>query len=122
MRAMIQNLTRRDGGTEQAGRALLVSVALCLGVALCGGCQRKIEEANLRVIKPEMTTKEVESILGAPTRVETVSEAPSEAIKTLRVTRFVYEQNGKKIELTFVGDRLVEGPGKGIPAIEGKLK
>ena len=116
MSALFKNLTQRHAGTQRT-----CALALCLcGMLLCG-CQRKIQESNLGAIKPEMTTKEVESILGAPTRVETVSEPPAEAIKTLRVTRIVYEQNGKKIELTFVGDRLVEGPAKGAPAIEGKL-
>lgn len=99
--------------------------SLILGIALAlltlGGCERKITGANLKAVKPDMTSKEVESILGSPSRVQTVSEPPAEAIKTLRVTRYVYEQNGKQIELTFVGDRLVEGPAKGIPAISGTI-
>ncbi len=118
------NLTQRHRDTEKTGEKhfLFTSVSLCLCVMLLGAaCGRKIKESNLSAIKPEMTTKEVESILGAPNRIESVSEQPTEAIKTLSVTRFVYEQNGKKIELTFVGDRLVEGPAKGAPAIKGKL-
>ncbi|MCX6968116.1 MAG: hypothetical protein NTZ46_10150 [Verrucomicrobia bacterium] len=83
-------------------------------------CGRKIKESNLNVLKPEMTTKEVESILGAPTRVEIDSELVSKEVKTLPRFRYVYVQNGQKIELLFFGDRLAETK-KGIPAIEGKL-
>ena len=99
---------------------LLIVLALFTTAAF-NACERKITNANLHAVKPDMTTKEVESILGAPNKIETVSEPPAEAIKTLRVTRHVYEQNGKKIELTFVGDRLVEGPAKGTPAITGTI-
>ena len=84
---------------------MLVVSATCL----LGGCERKISDANLKVIRPDMTTKEVESILGAPTRIETKPDLVSREVKTLPVTRYVYEQNGKKIELTFVGDRLGSG-------------
>ena len=74
-----------------------------------------------------MTTKEVESILGAPDRIHAGPELVSREVKTLPVTRYVYEQDGKKIELVFVGDRLATGPAKGgtpinsAPAIEGKI-
>jgi hypothetical protein len=95
--------------------------AVIMALLALSGCERKISEANLQVVKPDMTTKEVESVLGTPTKVETVSEPPAEAIKTLHVTRYIYVQDGKKIELTFVGDRLVEGPAKGAPAISGTI-
>jgi len=88
---------------------------------LLGGCQRKIKEANLRVLKPDMTAKEVESILGAPTRIEVGPEITRDP-QTLLVTRHVYEQNGKKIELRFVGDHLATGSVNDTPLIEGKLK
>ena len=123
MRAMINNLTRRHGGREKAGRScfLFAAVALCFCGLLLGGCQRKIKEANLRVLKPDMTAKEVESILGAPTRIEVGPEITRDP-QTLLVTRHVYEQNGKKIELRFVGDRLATGSVNDTPLIEGKLK
>ena len=98
---------------------LLLSVVLAS--AACGACERKIAESNLRTVKPDMTTKEVESILGTPNRVKAGPELVSREVKTLPVTRYVYEQNGEKFELTFVGDRLAEGPIKGIPSIEGKI-
>ena len=80
---------------------------LAVAAACCfSACEREITDANLELIKPDMTTKEVESILGTPTRIVTVSEPSAEAVKTLAVVRYIYEQKGKKIELTFIGDRL----------------
>ena len=93
--------------------AVLVSFA-------CSACDRKITQANLQAIKPDMTAKEVESILGAPNRIETGPEITRDP-QTLLITRHVYEQNGKKIELRFVGDRLATGSINGTPAIEGKF-
>ena len=123
----MRNLTRRHEGTKKAGKTciLLAAASLCLCGLLLSGCQRKIKEENLQVLRPEMTTKEVESILGAPTRIEVGPELVTREVKTLPKTRYVYEQNGKKIELDFIGDRLAEGApnptGKPLPAIEGKL-
>ena len=90
-------------------------------MATLSACQRKIHESNLRVLKPDMTTKEVESILGAPNRIESVTEITRDP-QILLVTRHVYEQNGKKIELRFVGDHLATGSVNDKPLIEGKLK
>jgi len=46
--------------------------ALALGMT---ACERRLTDANLSHIKPEMTTKEVEAILGSPMRVEATPEA-----------------------------------------------
>jgi hypothetical protein len=102
----------------------LFTLAFAAFVALLAltGCERKISEANLNAVKPDMTTKEVESILGAPTRVESAPELVSQEVKTTPVTRYVYEQNGKKIELLFFGDRLGTGAKNGVPAMTGTLK
>ncbi len=83
-------------------------------------CDQYLTDANLREVKTEMTTKEVESILGPPRRVEGVQNAPSlsgllnsseQKTPTERqpVTRYIYEQDGRKVELTFAGDRLIPG-------------
>ena len=98
---------------------LLLSIAVAL--TSFGACQRKIGAANLNAVKPDMTSKEVESILGAPTHVETGPELVSSEPKTLLVTRQIYEQDGKKIELRFVGDRLATGSVNGVPAVTGSL-
>ncbi|MEI8233061.1 MAG: hypothetical protein WCH57_00065 [Verrucomicrobiota bacterium] len=99
----------------------LFAMLVLLAMAALGACERKITDANLHAVKPDMTTKEVESILGAPNKIETVSEPPAEAVKTISVTRYIYVQNGKKIELTFVGDRLGTGSKNGTPAITGTI-
>lgn len=87
--------------------ALLISL---LGLTACG---QRITNANLAHVKSDMSTKEVESILGPPTRTDTPPELKSEEVKTLPVTRYYYEQNGKTVELLFVGDRLASGGVKG---------
>jgi hypothetical protein len=73
------------------------------------GCERKIRDANLAEIKADMSTKEVESVLGPPTRVEAPTELKSQEVVTMKVTRYIYEQNGKEVKLVFVGDRLATG-------------
>jgi hypothetical protein len=81
-----------------------------LGLAACG---QRITNANLSNVKSDMSTKEVESILGPPTRMDAPPELKSQEVKTLPVTRYVYEQNGQTVELLFVGDRLATGGVKG---------
>ena len=88
----------------------LLSLVFLLGLE---GCSRHISNANLDQVKPEMNSKEVESILGLPTRTETPPEIKSPEVKTVPVTRYVYEQDGNTVELTFVGDRLASGGIKG---------
>ncbi len=99
-------------------RSLLMSLSilnplLLLTAALAThsltACERHVTDANLKAVNPEMTTKEVESILGQPTRVDVGPELTSTDVKTLPVTRYVYEQGGKKVILTFVGDKLSSG-------------
>jgi len=72
-------------------------------------CEKKLSNANLQQVRPDMTTKEVESILGHPNEVVTSPDLKSTEVTTLPVTRYVYEQNGRKVRLTFVGDRLATG-------------
>jgi len=115
MYAMIKNLTRNHGGIK---KTCFLAISLCLCMMLFSACERKIKEANLRILRPDMTTKEVESVLGAPNRIENATEIPRE-VRMLSVTRHVYEQNGEKVELLFFGDRLAESPQKGHPAITG---
>ncbi len=85
--------------------SLLLAIS-CLAVSACG---KRVTDANLGQVKPDMSTKEVESILGAPNHMEVPPELKSQEVKTLTVTRYIYEQDGKKVTLTFVGDRLATG-------------
>ena len=80
-----------------------------IAVSALAACSQKITDANLHEVKPDMTTKEVESILGQPRRVESPPELKSREVKTLPVTCYVYVQDGKEVTLTFVGDRLATG-------------
>ena len=73
----------------------------------CSACSPRVTDANLREVNPDMTTKEVESILGPPKRVEISPELKSK--EALPVTLYVYEQEGRKVTLRFVGDRLATG-------------
>ncbi len=85
------------------------SIALALALTVLTACGPRITDANLAEVKPDMTTKEVESILGPPTRSDSPPELKLPTYKTLQVTRYYYEQNGEKVVLTFVGDRLASG-------------
>ena len=71
-------------------------------------CSPRVTDANLREVKFDMTTKDVESILGQPKKVEASPELKSQEMKTLPVVRYIYEQKGRRVTLTFVGDKLAE--------------
>ncbi len=78
-----------------------------MACAVLPACQRKLSDANLNCVKMDMSPKEVESILGQPTRQET-REMPLQAdVKTLPVLRYVYEQNGKTVVIHFVDGKLI---------------
>lgn len=97
-----------------------VPLLMCLLLPGLAACSRHVTDANLRQVRPDMSSKEVESILGQPTRTESAPELKSTEVKTLPVTRYVYEQDGKTVELIFVGDKLASGDG-GQPAIKGNF-
>ena len=103
------NEFKTQEGSPRRGFALVCSrFVLLFGVCGVAACSPRVSDANLHEVKPDMTTKEVESILGQPTKVEMPPEPDTtEVVKTLHVTRYVYQQNGKKVILRFVGDRLV---------------
>jgi hypothetical protein len=84
----------------------LSALACCLFLL---GCQRQIKDVNLTAVKSDMSPKEVESVLGPPTRVEVPTELKTQELKTMKVTRYIYEQKGKKVELLFVDDHLATG-------------
>jgi hypothetical protein len=89
---------------------LLPVIASLLVLTSCG---RRVTDTNLREIKPDMSAKEVESILGPPTRADNPHELTLQRQLTLPVTRYFYDQNGTTVELTFVGDKLASGGVKG---------
>ena len=73
-------------------------------VACLTACERKSTDADLQLVKFGMTMKEVESILGKPTKIE---DGGWYRPPTTYITRYIYEQKGKRIDLTFENDRLV---------------
>jgi hypothetical protein len=84
-----------------------VLAAALIACVLLPGCQRKLTDENLNCVKMDMSPKEVESILGPPTRQET-REMPLQAdVKTLPVQRYIYEQNGKTVVIHFVDGKLI---------------
>jgi hypothetical protein len=90
-----------------AARLPTFAVAALMACAVLPACQRKLSDANLNCVKMDMSPKEVESILGQPTRQET-REMPLQAdVKTLPVLRYVYEQNGKTVVIHFVDGKLI---------------
>ena len=83
-------------------RAGIHAAALIVAALLLTACEPRLTNANLAYVKPGMMTKEVESLLGMPTSVESTGSsdgAPGQV-------RYIYEQDGRKVELTFVNDRL----------------
>ncbi len=85
-------------------------------LALCA-CGPRITNANLQVVDEQrikldslgkgLSPKEVESILGQPTRQE-VAKLPLETQKKeVDVVRYFYEQDGETIELHFVDHKLI---------------
>lgn len=81
--------------------------AALIACASLSACQRNLSDANLKCVKTDMSPKEVESILGPPTRQETREMPLQENVKTLPVQRYIYEQNGKTVVLHFVDHKLI---------------
>ena len=71
------------------------------------GCSRHLSNSNLKEVHDEMSTKEVESILGPPTRSDSHVEITRP--ETTPVTHYYYDQDGKTVELIFYGDKLMSG-------------
>lgn len=88
---------------------MMSALSFALMTGAITACGPRVTDRNLDQVRPDMTTKEVESILGAPSRVESRPELRTRETVTIAVTKYVYKQNGKTVELTFVGDRLADG-------------
>ena len=81
--------------------------ALLAACLVFPGCRRKLTDANLSCVKMDMSPKEVESVLGQPTRSETREMPLQEDVKTLPVLRYVYQQDGKTVTVHFVDGKLI---------------
>lgn len=76
------------------------------------GCEREFANRNLEQLKPNMTQKEVESIIGNPDRIEKVDLELETQKKTMSITRYFYNQRGQTIVLQFQNGRLINTPEK----------
>ncbi len=106
-----------------------------LALLFCAtACQRRISNANIEAVKsvfdrkndpkgPGVSTKEAESILGKPDRIDSFKIPLETQHKTLIGTRYYYDQDGKTIVLHFLEDKLVsEPPHFDEPPADGDLK
>ena len=76
------------------------------------GCQKEFGNRNLAQVKINMSQKEVESILGNPDRAEKVDLELETQKKTMTITRYYYNQNGKTVVLHFQNGHLINAPEK----------
>lgn len=94
--------------------------AFCLSFT---GCGKRITNANIDAVNSAfdrveksgrsetgekgVTPKEVESILGVPTRVETFKMEVQTRKPVVEGVRYIYEQDGDNVTLHFVDNRLI---------------
>lgn len=83
------------------------TMVLGAGLFVSAGCGQRLSDSNLDQVVPDMSKKEVESILGQPTSIKTHELTLQTQMKTLTATRYYYDQQGQKVELIFVADKLV---------------
>lgn len=103
-----------------AACSLFLSISLALSA-----CGPRITNANLGEVEKERSTretlgkgispKEVESILGQPTRMESTKLPLETQKKEVDVVRYYYIQDGQTVELHFVDGKLIS-PVRGFDA------
>ena len=91
------------------GGALILVTAAMLATT---GCEREFANRNLEQLKPNMSQKEVESIIGNPDRIEKADLELETQKKTMSITRYFYNQRGQTIVLQFQNGRLISTPEK----------
>lgn len=90
---------------------------LTLAVLAFTACGPRITDKNIAVVntrlknaeslgKNAMSPKEVESILGQPHRVETLTLPLETQKKEVEVVRYFYEQDGQTVEVHFFDNKL----------------
>jgi hypothetical protein len=95
---------------------VLIAAPLALLVTSCKPniSDANIEAVNQRYVKADLqergslSPKEVESILGQPDQIESTTIELETQKKQVPVTRFIYQQNGKQIELHFIDNKLID--------------
>jgi hypothetical protein len=92
----------------RGGALILVATAMLATT----GCEREFANRNLEQLKPNMSQKEVESIIGNPDRIEKAELELETQKKTMSITRYFYNQKGQTIVLQFQNGRLINAPEK----------
>jgi hypothetical protein len=92
----------------RGGALILVATAMLVTT----GCEREFANRNLEQLKPNMSQKEVESIIGNPDRIEKADLELETQKKTMSITRYFYNQKGQTIVLQFQNGRLINTPEK----------
>jgi hypothetical protein len=90
----------------------------CAATLIVCACKPQIKESNIEAVnarhdaaqsssRSHLSPKEVESILGQPSRVERTELELETQKKQIPVTRYYYEQDGKSLEVHFIDNKLV---------------
>jgi hypothetical protein len=116
---MIQRPFRPDPRCLPTGFPAAQTAASTLLFLTLVSCKPNISDANIEAVnqryakaehqeRGNLTPKEVESILGPPDQTEsTIIELETQK-KQVPVTRFIYQQNGKQLELHFIDNKLID--------------
>jgi hypothetical protein len=108
------------GFASCVGRRAARWAAALTGVAAVAGCGPKITNTNIDALVRQfnesersggyISPKEVESVLGPPTRVERFEMEIQTRRPVIEGLRYAYEQNGQKIEFHFLENKLIHRP------------
>lgn len=85
-------------------------IVVCCAVLAAPGCEKKLANRNVEQVRPNMSQKEVESILGQPNRTEKAELELETQKKTMVITRYYYQLNGQTIVLHFQNGKLMNNP------------
>jgi hypothetical protein len=98
-------------------RPLTFPLLTVLALLANGGCGPRFTNDNIDVVNKRFETaeqigkgvspKEVESILGQPKRVEAYTLTLETQKKELEGVRYYYEQDGERLELHFLDNKLI---------------
>ena len=96
------------GTTVRSMPASVLLPILILGLAACGPrvTNRNIDALNAQIDSGRtLSIKEVEAILGQPSREETY-QIQQQTVREMPMVRYYYEENGKTVELHFIDNKL----------------
>ena len=88
--------------------ASVLFLTLILGLSACGPrvTNRNIDALNAQIDSGRtLSIKEVESILGQPTRKE-ARHIEQQTVRELPLVRYAYAQDGQEVELHFIDGKL----------------